>query len=514
MDLRIDSASAMQMAQTIFGSGISIVSASYSGQSNQVGVYSGALTTIPGIAPSDSGLILSTGRVDDFTQASGDANISDSTSTNYGKAGDAMLDQVSGQKTYDAAVFSATFVPTGKVLTMQIVFSSDEYLEYVRSGYNDAVAIWVNGVPATLAVGDGDITIDNINPWSNENLYVDNPAAANTHNTEMDGFTVTLTLKAAVKPGVQNTFRLAIADAGDGAYDSTVLVAADSVQVALVAQDETLTVHKARSGSVDVLANDSSTAAGALTVTKVNGVAVTVGSKVVLPTGDVITVGKGGVLTVDAAGHSDTHVLTYEVKDSAGNTDVAFVTLNVVACFTLGTLIAVPDGEVAVEALTPGDLVLTRDHGAQPLRWVGRATRAAVGPDAPVAIAAGRFGPHRAVMLSPNHRVMIGGPRAELLFAEPEVMVKARHLVDGQGVRRIEGGMVTYLHLLFDRHEVVMANGLPCESYYPGPATMGGYDAETQAEVLRLFPALAQGKPIGPLARPEVTGREARALVA
>ena len=513
MELRIDSASAMQMAQTIFGAGITIVSASYTGQSNQVGIYSGADTTSPGVAPSDSGLILSTGKVADFTQGSGDANIAENTSTDYTKPGDAMLSQVSGQQTFDAAVFTSTFIPTGDTLTMQLVWSSEEYLEYVRSGFNDAVAIWVNGVPATLTIGSGDITIDNINTMSNENLYVDNPAASNTFNTEMDGFTVTLTLKAPVIPNQQNTFRLAIADAGDGVYDSAVLIAADSVQVALIAEDDLLELDRGETTTINVLTNDSSTFAGALTITEINGIAVQVGDTVTLHTGDVITVGSGGVLTVTAAEHADHHVLTYKVQDSAGNTDIAFIDLNI-ACFTEGTLIAVPGGEVAVERLAAGDAVLTRDRGAQVLRWVGRVVREAVGADAPVEIRAGTFGDHGALRVSPCHRVLVEGARAELLFGEAEVLVKAKHLVDGRAVRVVEGGEVAYLHLLFDRHEVVMANGLPCESYFPGPATLGAFDAEAREEVLRLFPVLREDAGgYGPLARMEVKGREAAVLV-
>lgn len=513
MELRIDSASAMQMAQTIFGAGITIVSASYTGQSNQVGIYSGADTTSPGVAPSDSGLILSTGKVADFTQGSGDANLFENTSTAFNTSGDAMLSNVSGQATFDAAVFESTFVPVGDTLTMQLVWSSEEYLEYVRSGFNDAVAIWVNGVPATLTIGNGDITIDNINTVSNENLYVDNPSASNTYNTEMDGFTVTLTLKAPVIPNQQNTFRLAIADAGDAVYDSAVLIAADSVQVALIAEDDVLNTNRGETSTINVLANDSSTAAGALTITEINGIAVTVGDSITLHTGDVVTVGANGVLTVTAAIHADVHTLTYKVMDSAGNTDIAFLDINI-ACFTEGTMIAVPGGAVPVERLAVGDAVLTRDRGAQVLRWVGRTVRAAVGADAPVEIRAGTFGDHGALRVSPCHRVLVEGARAELLFGEAEVLVKAKHIVDGRAVRVVEGGDVTYLHLLFDRHEVVVANGLACESYYPGPATLGSFDAEARDEVLRLFPALRRDAGgYGPLARMEVKGREAAVLV-
>lgn len=511
MELRIDSASAEQMAQTIFGAGVKIVSASFSGQSGQVGIYTGAETTMPGVAPSDSGLILSTGKVSDFTQSSGDANISSGTSTDFGGTGDDMLSKVSGQTTFDAAVFQANFVPSGDLLTMQIVWSSEEYLEYVNSGFNDAFAVWVNGVPAELVVGSGAISIDNINDKVNSNLYVDNPASSNTYNTEMDGFTVTLTLKVPVTAGEVNTFRMAIADGGDGAFDSAVMIAADSVQVAMIAQDDEITLRQGEEGVLDVLSNDSSSLGDPLTVTKINGVDVVAGDSVKLSTGEVITLGKDGKLYFQSMKSTQDQVITYEVTDGVGTTDVAFIKLNMIACFTEGTLIDVPGGRVPVERLRVGDAVLTRDHGAQVLRWVGRVVRAAVGADAPVEIAAGTFGDHGTVRLSPNHRVLVTGARAELLFGEAEVLVKAQHLVDGRAVRVVEGGEVAYLHLLFDRHEVVVANGLACESYHPG--SLAGCDAEARDEVLRLFPALREdGAAYGPLARVELKAREARLL--
>lgn len=510
-ELQIVSADAVQMAETIFGAGIKIVSASYTGDPLQSGIYSGADKTMPGVAPADSGLILSTGRVSDFTQSEGDANISPGTSTAFGGAGDEMLSKVSGQMTFDAAVFEASFIPTGDMLSMQIVWSSEEYLEYVNSGFNDAFAVWVNGVPAELVIGSGSISIDNINDKVNSNLYVDNPSSANTYNTEMDGFTVTLTLKVPVKPGEVNTFRMAIGDGGDGFFDSAVMIAADSVQVALIAQDDEITIRKGDAVELDVLKNDLSSWPETLRITKINGVDVVDGDSVKLPSGETITL-KGGKLYVQSVNSLDDQVLTYEVTDGMGTTDVAFVKLNVIACFTEGTLIDVPGGRVPVERLQVGDAVMTRDHGAQVVRWVGRAVRPAVGPDAPVEIAAATFGDHGRVRLSPNHRVLVTGARAELLFGEAEVLVKARHLVDGRAVRVVEGGEVAYLHLLFDRHEVVTANGLACESYHP--ASLAGCDAEARDEVLRLFPALREdGAAYGPLARVELKAREARLLV-
>lgn len=513
MELKIETVDAMAMAETIFGAGVKVISAGFTGHVEQAGVYSGAHETMPGVAPADRGLILSTGRVRDFTQSEGDANVAPNTSTDFRGAGDSMLSKVSGQPTFDAAVFEASFIPTGNVLTMQIVWSSEEYLEYVSSGFNDAFAVWVNGVPAELVVGRGNITIDDINNRNNANLYIDNPSSANTYNTEMDGFTVTLTLKVPVVPGEVNTFRMAIADAGDGIYDSAVLVAANSVQVALIAQDDEVTIRKGDAGKLDVLGNDLTSMGGELRVTKINGIDVLPGDSVRLPTGETVTLGPDGVLYVQSVNSLYDHVLTYEVSDGFGNTDVGFVRLNMIACFTEGTLIDVPGGRLPVERLSPGDAVLTRDHGAQVLRWVGRVERPALGADAPVEIAAGTFGPHGTVRLSPNHRVLLTGARAELLFGEAEVLVKAAHLVDGEAVRVVEGGRVTYLHLLFDRHEVVTANGLPCESYHPGAATLDGFDPGTRGELLRLFPALrAGGAAYGPLARVELRAFEARLL--
>lgn len=510
-EFSIVAADAMQMAETIFGDGVKIVSASYSGTKEQAGIYSGADGAMPGVAPSDSGLILSTGRVSDFYRASGDANISEGTTTVFGTGGDDWLSKMVGQQTYDSAVFETSFVPTGNVLTMQIVWSSEEYLEYVNSGFNDAFAVWVNGTPAELVVGSGNITIDEINNKVNSNLYIDNPAASNTYNTEMDGFTVTLTLKVPVKAGEVNTFRMAIADAGDGAFDSAVMVAADSVQVGLIAQDDEAVIRKGDMAKIDVLANDKSSMGAELRVTKINGIEVQPGDTVVLPSGEKITLADNGVLVVQSADTLDDTVLTYEVSDSKGNTDVGFVKLTMIACFTEGTQIDVPGGRVAVEWLRPGDEVETLDNGVQVLRWVGRVTRDAVGPDAPVEIGAGVLGDHGAVRLSGNHRVLVSGPRAELLFGESEVLVKAKHLVDGRAVRVVEGGEVTYFHLLFDRHEVLFANGLACESYHPGEATMKAFEPEVQEELLDLFPELREGV-FGPLARAEIRAREARLL--
>ncbi|MRU16032.1 2,3,4,5-tetrahydropyridine-2,6-carboxylate N-succinyltransferase [Roseovarius sp. A21] len=515
-ELQIDTfANAMDMANEMFGSGISLLSATYAGASTASGIYSGGDSTAPGITPSDTGVILSTGNASDITNTSGDANVFTDTSTDHGTAGDADLDATSGQTTFDAAIFEADFIPDGNTLTMQVVFSSEEYLEFINSGYNDAVGIWVNGQPAELTVGTGNISVDEINDQSNENLYVDNPTDAEVYNTEMDGFTVALTLKAPVNPGETNTIKIGIADAGDGAVDSNLLIAGDSIQTALVAADDSIEVRAGDSEAFDLLANDVSSAGSTLTITQINGQPVTVGDTVILPTGEQITMTPTGMVLAAPDADLGTNTFSYTVADTLGNTDIGFVEFTTTApCFTAGTLIETPRGAVAIETLKVGDRVMTLDHGPQPLRWIGTTRRHAQGADAPVRINAGALGAHDMIEVSPNHRVFIVSPHAELFFGTHEVLVKAKHLVNGHSIHRRNDGMpVTYLHLLFDRHEVICGDGLMSESYHPGDQTRRSFDENTQSELLRLFPELANGSDDNwPAARMQLKQYEARLL--
>jgi len=517
-ELPIDtSATAMDMADAMFGSGITIESASYSGAGQASGIYSDGDTVAPEITPSDTGVILSTGDARDITNSSGDANVSSGTSTTNYTSGDSDLSAMAGVNTYDAAVFEAEFVPEGSTLTMQVVFSSEEYLEYVNSGYNDAVGIWVNGVQAELTVGDGDITINNINDETNSNLYVDNPASAEVANTEMDGFTVTMTLKAPVNPGETNTIKIAIADGGDSTYDSNLLIAGDSVQTALIAENDAVDIQGTSAEGVDVLANDSSTVGGTLTITHINGQPVSAGDTVTLSTGEEITLNADGTFDIESDAEGGPNAFSYTVEDSDGNTDTAFVQVTTTPCFVAGTLIETPDGPCPVEQLEPGVLVHTRDHGPQPVRWVGRTTRRAAGRHAPVVLARGALGDHDEIALSPNHRVLLNSTQAELLFGQAEVLIKAAYLINDHSIRRrSDGATVTYVHLLFDRHEIIRGNGLDSESYHPDISTIGAFDPATRNEILDLFPDLttAGAREIGPTARMALKAYEGRVLLA
>ncbi|MEM8632443.1 MAG: Hint domain-containing protein [Pseudomonadota bacterium] len=514
-ELSIDQgATAIEMANAIFGSGVEVLGASYTGDARSSGIYSGGLDTSENVVPSDSGLILSTGRVEDFTQSDGDPNRVGNLSTNTsGPNNEPDFNALAGAPTRDAAYIDVDFRPVGDTITMQFVLSSDEYPEFVNSVYTDFVGVWVNGTPVPLAVGDGGSDIDNIAPGTNLNLYRDN--TGDDFNTEMDGFTVTLTLKANVTPGAVNSIRIGVADVTDSAYDTNLLVAADSIQTSFIAADDTVTVVPGGTRTIDVLANDASSASSTLTITHINGTRVFANDSVDLPTGQTVRLNPDGTLTVIADADTETVSLTYQAIDGAGTTDTAFITIDSVPCFVAGCLIRTPGGSVAVETLAPGDLVTTRDAGAQPLRWVGARRVAAKGDHAPIQIAAGALGDHGALLLSPLHRVLVRDFVAELLFGEREVLVAARDLVNDTTICPRPGGQVTYVHILFDDHQVVYCEGLETESFLPGPQTKKSFEAEMVAEICDLFPELdpITGDGYGPAARRTLRRYEANLLV-
>lgn len=501
-------ASATQMANTIFGDGVTVVSASYTGATNSSAIYSYGDSRSPDATPSDTGVILSTGNAASFTQSSGDPNRSTSTSTDTsGPNNNADFNALAGANTYDASYLTVDFIPTGNVMTISFTFASEEYPEYVNSIYNDVVGVWVNGAPVEV---DLSTSVNGVNGLNNENLYVSNTNDA--YNTEMDGFTLTMTVSFPVDVGVLNTLRIGIADVGDASYDSNLLIAGDSIQTVLIANDDEITMGTNFTRNLDVLDNEYNGTSGTLTITHINGVPVVAGQSVTLASGEVVTLNADGTLSITSDGDEESVNFTYTVSSTSGHSDVGLVTVNVVPCFVAGTRIATPEGSRLVESLRPGDLVLTQDGGAQPLRWVGSRRVAAAGNFAPIHFAAGAFGAERALMLSPQHRVLVRDPLAELLFGEAEVLVAAKDLVDGRRVTVCEGGEVDYVHILFDCHHIVFSEGMPSESFLPGPQVLGSMEAEVQAEICTLFPEinLATGQGFSRAARRMLKSYEAR----
>ena len=514
-------ASAMQMAQTIFGDGVTVLSASYTGDWRSSGIYSDGETVSPGVTPGDEGVILSTGRAQDFTNPAGthpwwqgggptQANQSANTSTNTsGPNNNSWFNEAAGTRTYDASWIDVDFVPDGDMMTMQFVFSSDEFPEYANSQFQDFVGVWVNGVLVETSVGAANP--GNLVGGINQNLYNDNTQSQ--YNTEMDGFTVTMTLAMPVTAGEMNSIRIGIADVGDSSYDSSLLIAGGSVQTVLIANDDLVHLTGDQTKTLDVLGNDENAGGGTLTITHINGLAVDAGDTVSLNTGQTVTLNADGTVTLVGDGNDEDFNFTYTVTNDTQD-DTGYVLVEAVPCFVAGTRIETADGPRRVEMLVPGDMVLTQDHGPQPLRWVGRRRVQATGKFAPIYIAPNTFGQHGAVAVSPLHRILVRDCVSELLFGEAEVLVAARDLVNDRTVRPVVGGWVEYVHLLFDDHQVIYSDGLASESFHPGSQVKCNLEAEMVKEIHALFPEidLETGTGYGPSARPALRRFEAELL--
>lgn len=133
--------------------------------------------------------------------------------------------------------------------------------------------------------------------------------------------------------------------------------------------------------------------------------------------------------------------------------------------FTSGTRITLASGELRpVQELKAGDRILTRDDGPQELRWIGTLTMRAAGEFAPIRIAAGTLNNAGDLTVSPDHRLFIYQRHDHIGAGRPELLVRARHLVNGDTVTPVEGGFVEYFQLLFDSHQIIFAEGISAET--------------------------------------------------
>lgn len=156
-------------------------------------------------------------------------------------------------------------------------------------------------------------------------------------------------------------------------------------------------------------------------------------------------------------------------------------------CFTAGAMIETIDGPRPIEDIREGDMVLTADHGFQPVHWIDKST--AVGKDkfAPVRVCKGALENQEDLIVSQEHRMVISGWRAELFYGCDEVFVAAKHLVNGDTIHLAPCEEVTYFHLMFARHEVIYAEGIPTESFFVG-GHVGENTRGAQSELCALFP--------------------------
>ncbi|PSL17899.1 Ca2+-binding RTX toxin-like protein [Shimia abyssi] len=205
----------------------------------------------------------------------------------------------------------------------------------------------------------------------------------------------------------------------------------------------------------------------------------------------------GTITFVDADGN-DTGVTRFlNIENIAQEPDGPTI-----VCFTPGTRILTPMGEVPVEQLQPGDKVVTRDNGLQELRWTG--SKRLSGKELmarpqlrPILIKQGALGPNqpeRDMMVSPSHRMLLVSQQAELLFDEREVLVAAKHLTHLDGVQQIDTVGVDYIHIMCESHEVVLADGAWSESFQPGEYSINGIDNDQREEIYSLFPELRESE--------------------
>ncbi|WP_343636856.1 choice-of-anchor L domain-containing protein, partial [Fluviicola sp.] len=209
----------------ICGPGITFSNVTLTGDAGAIAQFVGG--TSAGIGASmNSGVVMSTGYVNTATALQGGPGTFRS-SDNNGVA-IAELNTIAGATARDGIILEFDFVPITNNINVNYVFGSEEYNEFVNSGYNDAFAFFISGpgigTPTNIAVlpPTTPVTIDNINNFTNSASYRNNEALNN--NNVMDGYTVQLTASRAVQACQTYHIRLMIADGGDQIYDSWVFI--------------------------------------------------------------------------------------------------------------------------------------------------------------------------------------------------------------------------------------------------------------------------------------------------
>jgi hypothetical protein len=211
-----------------------------------------------------------------------------------------------------------------------------------------------------------------------------------------------------------------------------------------------------------------------------------------------------------------------QIEDETGNLadplDLSVENTSVI-CLAAGTLIQTARGLRPIDSLVAGDLVWTLDDGLCPIRWIGHrslsgAALARAPKQRPIRIAAGAFGaglPQRTLTLSPQHRVLISSTIVARMFGCDEVLVAAKHLLSLPGVTvdPADSG-VDYWHLMFDRHQVILAEGMATESLLRGVEAIKALSVEARQQIGALWPD-TDGPDIP--ARPIPPGVKARRLV-
>ena len=171
-----------------------------------------------------------------------------------------------------------------------------------------------------------------------------------------------------------------------------------------------------------------------------------------------------------------------------------------IPCFTPGVMLATSRGNVPAGQIRVGDLLQTADNGYQPVIWTGKRTLSPAElrqrPNLrPYCLRPnGLLSPERPMLLSPQHRLLVNKRTfaKDVHFGESFLSAKLLSAVDRNCSQRTGMDMaVTYVHLMTERHEVVFAEGIATETFWPGPEAVRGLSAEDMQELFYLFPNLA-----------------------
>jgi hypothetical protein len=150
-----------------------------------------------------------------------------------------------------------------------------------------------------------------------------------------------------------------------------------------------------------------------------------------------------------------------------------------------------PTGQRAIKTLQVGDMVITRDNSPQPIRWIDSQSVLGVGRFAPIKLEKGALdGLTQPLLASPQHRFLLSGHCADLYFSAPEVLVSAKHLINGHSIQEESNGLVTYLHMMFDQHEVVYTNGITTERFHAADVRILSINDKSRPELFEVFPEL------------------------
>lgn len=168
------------------------------------------------------------------------------------------------------------------------------------------------------------------------------------------------------------------------------------------------------------------------------------------------------------------------------------------SCFTQKTQIKTKRGNIKASQLQVGDMVLTRDHGYQPIRWLGRRTSQEADTAEPRRLwpirikrnALGANTPERHLVVSPKHRILLAGDIIQQQFGVPEIFVKAQDLIAMPGNTRVRPENLVHVYFMFDHHELVLSDGVWTESHQPDDPTISALNPRQRASLFKAFPHL------------------------